>query len=198
MTWSHVVLALGAGYLAGSLPTGVLVARARGVDITSAGSGNIGATNVARVLGKKLGALVLLVDALKGFGPVLGARVLFGAEPEGPWVVAGVGLAAVLGHVFPVWLRLRGGKGVATALGVFLALAPLAAGVAFALYAGLYAVFRISSVGSLAGATAVPLILYLQRAPLAYVVLAVAGWLLILVRHRANIRRLLRREESRV
>src|SRR5262249_23957567 len=110
-----------AGYLVGTLPTGLLVARARGVDIRTVGSGNIGATNVARALGKKLGGLVLAVDALKGFLPTfLAARA--GLAPE---IVAAVGLATILGHIFPLWLRFRGGKGVATGLGVFLAVAPV-------------------------------------------------------------------------
>src|SRR5688500_11562142 len=111
-------------YLAGSIPFGLVVARARGVDIRAVGSKNIGATNVARALGKKLGALVLFLDALKGLLPTLVARHALHLDDN---LVALVGLAAILGHVFPVWLRFRGGKGVATALGVFAALTPVAA-----------------------------------------------------------------------
>src|SRR5262245_17914811 len=97
------VFAIAASYLAGTIPTGLLVARARGVDIRSVGSGNIGATNVARALGKKLGALVLALDALKGFLPV----ALAAPHLSEPWVAL-VGLAAIVGHIFPVWLRFRG------------------------------------------------------------------------------------------
>ncbi|MCI0574380.1 MAG: glycerol-3-phosphate acyltransferase, partial [Myxococcaceae bacterium] len=118
-------LLLVAGYLCGSVPFGVLVARwLRGVDVRQRGSGNIGATNVARVAGKRLGLVVLLLDALKGAAPVVLARALLPGEAA---LQAAAGLAAVLGHVFPVWLRLRGGKGVATALGVAAVLVPWAA-----------------------------------------------------------------------
>jgi len=183
-----------AGYLAGTLPTGVLVARWKGVDIRQVGSGNIGATNVARTLGKPLGALVLAVDALKGFLPAWGA-IRLGAPP---WVVALVGLAAILGHVLPVWLRFRGGKGVATAFGVFLAVAPVAALCSFALYFGIYLAFRISSLGSLASSTAMVGAMLATGRPTPYVALATAAWLLILFRHRGNIRRLIRREERKI
>ena len=178
--------AVACGYLAGSIPTGILVARARGIDLRKIGSGNIGATNVARALGKKLGAVVLLVDVLKGFLPVLAARRLWLAEAHGAELVAAV------------WLRLRGGKGVATALGVFLALAPVAAGVAVLVYAVLYAAFRISSIGSLAGATAMPVAMLLLESPRPFVAVAAAGWLIIVIRHRGNLRRLWRREETKV
>ena len=182
-------------YLLGSIPTGVIIARARGIDLQKTGSGNIGATNAARALGKKVGALVLLFDALKGFAPVFfAARWL----PVTPAIVALMGLLAILGHVFPVWLRFRGGKGVATAFGVFLAVAPLAAAVALVTYVIAYLLFRISSVGSLAGATAFVVALVLMRPSDPYLFLGGAAWLLIVVSHRANIRRLLKREESKI
>ncbi len=182
-------------YLLGSIPTGVIIARARGIDLQKTGSGNIGATNAARALGKKVGAIVLLFDALKGFAPVfLAARWL----PVSPLIVALMGFCAILGHVFPVWLRFHGGKGVATAFGVFLAIAPLAAAVALVTYVLAYLLFRISSVGSLAGATAFVVALVLMRPPDAYLILGGAAWLLIVASHRANIRRLLKREESKI
>ncbi len=188
-----VPAAIVASYLIGSLPTGLLVARARGVDIRALGSGNIGATNVARTLGKKLGALVLLIDALKGFVPVLVA---------GRWLdevaLAAVGLAAILGHVFPVWLRFRGGKGVATALGVFAALAPIPAAAAVLVYLVAFLITRISSVGSLLAATALLAGMVIAREPPAWLALGGAVWLLILVRHRDNLRRLFRRQEGKV
>jgi glycerol-3-phosphate acyltransferase PlsY len=187
--------ALVLAYLCGSVPFGLLVARARGVDPRQVGSGNIGATNVARALGKRTGALVLLLDALKGFGPVLGARLYWPGRPE---IAAGAGLAAILGHVFPIWLKLHGGKGVATGLGVFLALSPIATAVAAALFAAIYATKRIVSIGSIAAATALPIAMLVRGEPLPFVLCGAAVWLLVLVRHRTNIQRLVRREERKL
>lgn len=189
---------LACAYLAGSIPTGVIVARAKGVDLTKVGSGNIGATNVARTLGKKTGAVVLIFDALKGLAPVLVARASWIDEPRGPLVIAGAGLLAILGHVFPVWLKFRGGKGVATGLGVFLGIAPVAALVAVALFAIVYAAKRISSLGSLTAVTAMPIVMWILHEPGPFIALAVVGWALIVFRHRGNIMRLVRREESKV
>ncbi len=183
------------GYLAGSVPFGVLLTRwVRGVDVRQSGSGNIGATNVTRVAGKKLGAVVLLLDALKGALVVLLALKLM---PEAPRVHVAVGLAAFLGHVYPLWLRLKGGKGVATALGVLLVLVPLAALAALLVYAGLVAAWRVSSVGSLAGGvTAVAVATLTAPAP-EYAWLSALLFVLILWTHRSNISRLLRRTERR-
>jgi acyl phosphate:glycerol-3-phosphate acyltransferase len=195
VTSATAYLLLPGAYLLGSIPTGLLVARARGVDVRTVGSGNIGATNVARAVGKPLAALVLLADAAKGFlPPFLGARVLH----AGPWVIALAGFLAILGHVFPLWLRFRGGKGVATALGVFLALAPLAAAVGLATYLLAYAGFRISSLGSMLGATALLVTMACTGRPVPSLALGAAAWLLIMVRHRGNIQRLLQRRESKV
>jgi glycerol-3-phosphate acyltransferase PlsY len=183
----------------GSIPFGVLFARARGVDLRTIGSGNIGATNVARALGKKLGGAVLLLDALKGFVPVLAARLLAGDLPRGDYVVAATALAAFLGHLFPVTQRFRGGKGVATALGVFLALSPLAALGAGLVYAAVYAAWRISSLGSLVAAGAfVPLVHLATRGKTVITLLALLIYLLILMTHRENIRRLLAGKEGKV
>ena len=186
-------------FLLGGFPTGPLVARARGVDLRKVGSGNVGATNVGRALGRGYAALVLLVDAAKGFVPVwLVARL---DPPVSLWVVAGVGLAAILGHSYSLFLRGKGGKGVATSFGAALAIYPLAAVAAAVLYAAVFAVFRISSVGSLMGVWAFPaLMLVFSRVftyPLhpAYLAFGVATALLVTVRHRDNIRRLLRGEE---
>jgi glycerol-3-phosphate acyltransferase PlsY len=180
-------------YLLGSIPFGLLLGRALGgVDVRAAGSGNIGATNVARTAGKAAGGLVLALDAAKGAAPIsIGQHGL-----EAPIsVVVVAGLFAVLGHVFPVWLRFRGGKGVATALGVFLALSPLATSSAIAVLALVFALRRVVSLGSLIASVAlVPLVAGLdgRREVLALTVL-VAG--LVVVRHRGNIRRLLSRQE---
>ncbi|WP_338869666.1 glycerol-3-phosphate 1-O-acyltransferase PlsY [Myxococcus stipitatus] len=191
MTLALVLL----GYLAGSIPFGVLLTRwLRGVDVRQEGSGNIGATNVTRVAGKKLGALVLVLDAVKGALPVaLAVRLV----PGQPMVHVMVGLAAVLGHVYPVWLKLHGGKGVATALGVLLVLAPLAALAAGTAYIAIFLVSRVSSLGSLfAGATAVGTTAC--TAPAAeYTGLSAFLFVVMLWTHRSNIGRLLRRTERR-
>jgi glycerol-3-phosphate acyltransferase PlsY len=183
------------GYLAGSVPFGVLLTRwLRGVDVRQSGSGNIGATNVTRVAGKKLGAVVLLLDALKG---ALAVALALWLMPESPRVHAAVGLAAFLGHVYPVWLKLHGGKGVATALGVLGVLAPLAALGGALVYAGLVAAWRVSSIGSLAGGvTAVAVASLTTRAP-EYAWLSALLFALILWTHRSNIQRLLRHTERR-
>jgi acyl phosphate:glycerol-3-phosphate acyltransferase len=181
-----------AAFFIGSFPTGVMLARARGIDLRQVGSGNIGATNVGRALGKRWAVVVLLVDALKGCGPVVLAR----QTSQGPWIWAAVGLAAILGHSFSVFLRGRGGKGVATSLGAALALAPLPALGSFALYAALYLIFRISSIGSLSAVCAFPVFLWLlgPRHP-ALFAFGLATALLVIVRHKDNLKRLARGQE---
>jgi glycerol-3-phosphate acyltransferase PlsY len=184
------------GYLCGSIPFGVILTRLlRGVDVRSQGSGNIGATNVARVAGKRLGVLVLVLDAVKGAVPVIVARV---SLPEELRLHAAVGLAAFLGHVLPVWLRFKGGKGVATALGVLVVLVPWAALAGVLTYAVVVASFRVSSVGSLAGGIATVGVAFLEsNNHRIYAVLAAALFALMLYTHRANIARLLKRAENR-
>jgi glycerol-3-phosphate acyltransferase PlsY len=184
------------GYLSGSIPFGLLVVRAaRGVDVRDQGSGNIGATNVARVAGKGLGVAVLVLDALKGALPVLLARAV---EPT-PVVPALVGLVAFAGHVAPPWLGFRGGKGVATALGVLAVLAPRAALAGALTYAVVLAALRISSVGSLlAGVVAVSVAWLVPGTPAAAAALASVLFAAMLWTHRGNIGRILRRGEPRV
>ena len=191
MPYALVVL----GYLAGSIPFGVLLTRwLVGVDVRQKGSGNIGATNVTRVAGKKLGAVVLLLDALKGALPVALALRL---SPGQPTLHVLVGLSAVLGHVYPVWLRLHGGKGVATALGVLVVLVPMAALAGALVYAAILAVWRVSSLGSLAaGATAVGTSALTARA-MEYAGLSAVLFALMLWTHRSNIGRLMRHTERR-
>jgi glycerol-3-phosphate acyltransferase PlsY len=181
-------------YLCGSFPTGVLLARAQGVDLRKVGSGNVGATNVGRALGRKWGVVVLIVDAAKGFLPVWLAKVL----GLSPWVLAAVGLAALLGHAFSVFMRFSGGKSVATSLGAALAMSPLAALGCFAVYVLLVVVLRISSVGSMVGVLVFPLLVWLvgPRLP-AYYAFGIAAALLVILRHTENIKRLFRGEELR-
>ncbi len=192
------VLVVVGAYLAGSIPFGLLIARLRGVDVRAVGSGNIGATNVTRAVGKKLGAVVLLLDAAKGALPVLGALMLARAGVAEAFVVSACALAAVAGHCFPVWLGFRGGKGVATSLGVFLVLDPLATGAAVVVFVLVFAVSRVASLGSLVAATAFVVAFHLRgRAP-TEVVLAAIVVAIIFVRHRDNIRRLFRGKELEV
>ena len=182
--------------LAGSVPTGVLVARAAGVDLRKVGSGNIGATNVARALGKGWAGFVLLCDALKGFLPVWTARHLL--PDTAPAIVAAAGLGTIVGHMFTIFLRGRGGKGVATSLGVALALSPLAALCGFGLYVLAYAVLRLSSVGSLLGIWSFPVFAtVLGGLPRPYLYLATFVAILVTIRHRQNIARLIRGEEKK-
>ena len=183
-------LALVVAFLLGSVPFGVILARRRGVDIQQEGSGNIGATNVARTLGKKLGALVLLLDAVKGAAPTAGAGWLAAQGAIDPWAVAGAGLLAVVGHCYTPWLRFQGGKGVATALGVFLMFDPIATGVSVGVFAVAYAAVRKASLGSLLGALLMPLTLWWREAEAPALALSAATVALILWRHRDNIARL--------
>jgi acyl phosphate:glycerol-3-phosphate acyltransferase len=197
LPWLGVVL-VAVAYLSAAVPYGLIIARARGVDIRKVGSGNIGATNAARALGKRLGAFVLLLDILKGLGPVLAARLLLPCDDPGPLWLAGTMVASVLGHMFPIFLGLRGGKGVATGLGVILVASPWAGLAGIVLYAGLYAALRISSLGSLVGTLAAPVVMYFTGSPLPVCVAGLAIGILIVIKHHENIRRLIRREEGRI
>jgi len=181
-------------YVVGSIPFGLVVARAKGVNLRAVGSGNIGATNVARALGMKWAIAVLVADAAKGFVPVWLGRHL-GLAPRG---VAWAGLAAIVGHMFTIFLRGRGGKGVATSLGVALALSPVAALCGFGLYIVVYGLTRLSSVGSLLGIWSFPLFATLLGGlPRPYFYLATVAAVLVTVRHRKNIGRLMRGEETK-
>jgi glycerol-3-phosphate acyltransferase PlsY len=188
-----LALAALCGYLAGSVPFGILVARAFGLgDLRRIGSGNIGATNVLRTGNRGAAALTLILDAAKGGLVVLAAGALAGAD-----AAQLAGLCAVLGHLFPVWLRFRGGKGVATFLGTLLALAPPAGLAACATWLAVAALSRYSSLAALAAAALAPVLAVITSAPqAALVTLAMAA--LVFARHAANIRRLRRGTEPRI
>jgi glycerol-3-phosphate acyltransferase PlsY len=191
-------LAIAVSFLLGSIPFGVVVARLRGVDLRQVGSGNIGATNAARALGRKLGVLVLLLDTLKAYLPVVVVRHFTVGDARTGWVAAAAGLAAFVGHCYSPWLRLRGGKGVASGFGAFLALAPMSAAIAAAVWVGVYAATRISSVGSLAAATLLVPLMVLRHEPRPQLALAAVLYVVILWKHRENIRRLLQKKETKI
>jgi glycerol-3-phosphate acyltransferase PlsY len=183
------------GYVSGSIPFGLLIAKAsKGVDVRGIGSGNIGATNVLRAAGKGAAALTLALDMLKGWAPVALGRIVGASDA----LVAGVALAAFLGHLYPVFLRFRGGKGVATFLGVLLALLPKVAFLVAGVWLLIAAVFRYSSLAALVAAAASPLLVWLLDGRRGFVALAVVLSGFILIRHRENMRRLLAGEERRI
>ncbi len=182
------------GYLLGSVPIGVVVARLfGGMDPRQSGSRNIGATNVTRVAGRKAGLMTLAGDMLKGAVPVLLAMWL-GLSPL--WVGLS-GLGAFTGHLFPIFLGFRGGKGVATACGMFLPIVPLPLLLSALVFAALVAITRYVSVGSMAASVVLPLFIYLMDGKEEYVWIAVVVSVLVITKHRDNIGRLLRGEEDR-
>jgi glycerol-3-phosphate acyltransferase PlsY len=179
-------LSLMLSYLLGSIPTGYLVARVRGIDIQKVGSGNIGATNVLRAIGALPALMVAAFDPLKGALAVLLAMLLGLSE----WGMALAGLAAVLGNNFNIFLRLRGGKGIATSIGVFLVIAPVAALAATGVGIFAVAIGRYVSLGSLVGMFSAPLLLAMSHWSPASLSLAIALFCLALLRHRDNLMRL--------
>jgi len=225
----RAVLVILIAYLLGSIPFGYLVVRAKeGGDIRNSGSGGTGATNVSRRAGKAAGVLTLLLDALKGATAVLLAMWVLGVFADGPqlaglsqrsasiqpgagpgglslqgyWGVAAAAFAVLVGHVFPVWLGFRGGKGVATGVGIFLVLAPAAIAVAGLIFIGIVLLTRYISLGSMVAALVIPLVIWLQHefvrpfpVPAPLLTVALLGACLIVFAHRENIARLLKGEE---
>jgi glycerol-3-phosphate acyltransferase PlsY len=178
-------------YLFGSVCFGLIVARRKKVDLREVGSGNVGATNVGRALGKRVGAVVLGLDLLKGVVPVVAARFL--GLPAPYWVAAGI--AVVLGHVFPIWFGFRGGKGAATAAGVMLAAMPIPGALALSSFVLLVLATRRASVGSLGGAVIGLASTYAFHGLGPELLLAAALFVIVLARHADNVRRLARGEE---
>lgn len=211
------VLVIIIAYLLGSIPFGYLIVRFReGSDVRKTGSGGTGATNVSRRAGKVAGVVTLLLDAMKGATAVIIAKVIFGlpifteagqAPPSlrtAYWWVAAAAVAVIVGHIFPLWLGFRGGKGVATGLGVFLMLAPIAVALAGLVFVFVVALTRYVSLGSIVAAASIPLFVLLQdrfilpvaeRMPL--ITAASAGAILIIFAHRENIARLIQGTESK-
>lgn len=196
LTWHDPLslLVLAAAYVFGSFPSGLVLARlVAGTDVRQVGSGNIGAANTARAAGVKVGVLVAVLDVLKGMLPVLLGRWL-GLDAAALAAAAG---AAVLGHDFTIFLRFRGGKGVATTLGVALALAPAAAALSVAAFVILVLIWRYTSVASLSALALLPVLMAFTRQPAAYVVLAVLLFVLAVAKHWENIIRLMNGTEPR-
>ncbi|HNS79272.1 MAG TPA: glycerol-3-phosphate 1-O-acyltransferase PlsY [Syntrophorhabdus sp.] len=181
-------------YLLGSVPVGLLLSKIKGADPRAVGSGNIGATNVMRAAGKITGALTLIGDVLKGLIPVMIAFML----GETKIIVTAAGLAAFLGHLFPVFLRFKGGKGVATALGVYLGLDPFAVLIAIIIFVLTIIKWGFVSLGSLVGVAAMPLLLYFLSAPVQYIYLVLIIGALIFIKHKDNIRRLVAGTENKI
>jgi glycerol-3-phosphate acyltransferase PlsY len=185
----YIILA----YLLGSIPVGVVLSKLKGQDPRKAGSGNIGATNVMRTVGKGLGVLTLAGDIVKGFLPAW--LCIHYNQPA--VIVAACGLAAFAGHVWPVYLHFKGGKGVATALGLFLALKPAVIPILLAVFMFVLLRWRYVSLGSLAGTALMPILLILFGSSLEYIVVSLIVGLLIYYKHHDNIKRLLNGTEHK-
>lgn len=196
------LLTAGAAYLMGSLPTGYLVARAKGIDIRRVGSGNIGATNVFRILGKPAGIFVLLVDALKGALAVLvlpGLALSFAGGADPAWLALVAALGAVLGHNYTCWLGFKGGKGIATSAGVLAALVPWAFLITLATFLVTLAVSRFVSLSSILAAAVLPFaVAFTPPGSKPLILLTALLSTLAIVRHKANIQRLLAGTENRL
>lgn len=191
-----VLIVAAIGYFLGSIPFGYLLVKAfRGTDVRTTGSGNIGATNVAR-MSKGLGVVTLFLDAAKGLGAVMIASVLYPGNAVLPFVA---GFAAVAGHVFSIWLRFRGGKGVATGLGGFALLTPKSIVLALVVFLLVLAIFRFVALGSVVASTTLPfsaLLLHEGERPTGIALLAATA-VLIIIKHRTNIARMLNHTEAK-
>ena len=191
-----------AAYILGSIPTGYLVARAKGIDIRTVGSGNIGATNVFRILGNSAGIFVLVFEGLKGFAGcawlVDAVIQAFPAGPEETEYLRIAGLAVILGHNYPCWLNFKGGKGIATSAGVLAALVPWALLIILSLWIILFALTRYVSVGSLAASFTLPFATWFTTKSWTLTMVTGAMGVLAIYKHKANIQRLLNGTENRI
>lgn len=187
------LLVLAANYLLGSIPSAYLVGKMKGIDIRQEGSGNVGATNAFRVMGKSAGLLVLAMDALKGVLGVVLARLV-----GGPWFVVGASLLVIVGHSYSVFLKFRGGKGVASGGGIVLALTPLTVAIQLAIFVLVVALTKYVSLGSIVAALTIPLTMYLLGEPLPVIIFGITGATLVIYRHIPNIKRLIQGNENKI
>jgi glycerol-3-phosphate acyltransferase PlsY len=190
----NAVLAVTLGYFVGSIPFAYLLSRHRGIDLRRAGSGNVGASNVLRTTGVRAAVLAMALDGVKGTLAVLMAHLV----SAGPVATVVAAFASVVGHVYPVWLRFRGGKGVATAAGAFAVLAPEALGIASVVFVITVIVTRFISVGSIAGALTLVIVAALSDVPGVVAIGATASTIVIIYRHRGNLARLVAGTERRI
>jgi glycerol-3-phosphate acyltransferase PlsY len=180
-------------YLLGSIPFAFIAGKARGIDLRTVGSGNLGAANVFRNLGRGWGIAVMAADIGKGVAAVLIAKAI----SDDPWPAIAAG-AAMAGHVFPVWLRFKGGKGVAVGGGALIGLVPVAAAISLGIWLVVLLTTRFSSLASIIAAIAAPIVTILLDEPWSSVIFVTLGSIAVLVLHRGNMARLLRHEESRI
>ena len=193
------LLTLLLGYLLGSLPSGFLAGKwCKGIDLRTIGSGSTGATNVLRNVGKKPALVVFLVDVAKGAAAVLLAGALTQSNPLNDWIQVLAGLAALAGHIWPVWLGFKGGKAVATGLGLFLGLAWPVGLACFGVFMAVFSLSRIVSLASVVAAVSLPLLMAAGSDSNADLMVALVAMLLVLWRHRSNIQRLINGTEPRV
>ncbi len=199
MEWSSYLITAVVAYFVGSIPTGYLLAKAKGIDIRKSGSGNIGATNVFRILGKPAGIAVLLVDALKGFAPTYFIRYFLpGAEPNAvEYHSMTAGLFAILGHNYTCWLRFKGGKGIATSAGVVVALAPVALVITVATWIIIFLVSKYVSLASIIAAAILPVAIWATGGSRRILILGFALGALAIYKHKTNIQRLIAGTENR-
>jgi glycerol-3-phosphate acyltransferase PlsY len=190
----NTLLAVIVGYLVGSIPFAFLLSRHRGIDLRRLGSGNVGASNVLRTTGVRAAVLAMVLDGVKGSIAVLIAQLL----SAGAIAAVMAAFASVIGHVYPIWLRFRGGKGVATAAGAFAVLAPEALGIAACVFVIAVLATRFISVGSLAGALTLALVAAFSDVPGIVAIGATASALIIIYRHRENLARLVAGTERRI
>ncbi len=183
-------------YLCGAIPFGYIIAKIfKHIDIRKQGSGNTGATNVYRTISKPLGILTLILDALKGFIPVYLVTL---TNPSSYWIVIAVALVTILGHIFTVFLNFKGGKGVATACGAFLAMNSLAVLICFSVFVIILLIFRYVSLASIFAAIMLPISLYLLHSSSELLVFSCVISVLVIVRHISNIKRLLNGTENKI
>jgi glycerol-3-phosphate acyltransferase PlsY len=199
---AYIIVAV-AAYLLGSIPTGFLVAKAKGIDIQKSGSGNIGATNAMRVLGKRAGILVMLVDALKGYAaakllPIMAISFFNSGDSKLATLCIMAGIFVVLGHNYTCWLKFKGGKGIATTAGVYLALAPVALGIALAVFILTVLITHYVSLGSIVAAIVLPVAVWFNCEDLFLEIVTIALCVLAIFRHKKNMQRLLAGTENRL